>query len=331
MRIYHFILMLCCGLVVACDSADPTFPCEETITQELMPLQGVTFPIRVEVKHPFLILQNWKRTDSLFHIYNLVDHKLTNAFGIKGEGPDDFIGPWLFNTQFSDFLISDNPKNQIHAFGVNEEGMPVLKGTKQPSFINRIDDAAFISDSLYVIDPMYTAPSLYLLTLQDELPRKTKQYRNPDIMDYMADPDMGNVYANEKRIVLCYGYKKQIDFMDTDFNLIKRVKFKSSPPPDIINSENQWDVIRCYSTGYLGKRYLYVLFLGKSSKELRNGSSHTFFLEVYDLEGNPVARYLLDGIRPVYFAVDEKTFTLYGAGDDGNPEDYLLMYKLKGL
>ena len=29
--------------------------------------------------------------------------------------------------------------------------------------------------------------------------------------------------------------------------------------------------------------------------------------------------------------VDEVTFTLYGTGEDGEPEDHLLVYKLKGL
>lgn len=38
-----------------------------------------------------------------------------------------------------------------------------------------------------------------------------------------------------------------------------------------------------------------------------------------------IVSYLLD------FAVDEETFTLYGAGEDGIPEDHLLVYKLKGL
>ena len=43
---------------------------------------------------------------------------------------------------------------------------------------------------------------------------------------------------------------------------------------------------------------------------------------------NPIS---LSVLSPVYFAIDEETFTLYGAGEDGEPEDYLLIYKLKGL
>ena len=39
----------------------------------------------------------------------------------------------------------------------------------------------------------------------------------------------------------------------------------------------------------------------------------------------------MQGMRPCYFAVDEETFTLYGTGWNGEPEDHLLMYKLEGL
>lgn len=331
MRNFHFILMLYCSLITACSSADPNFSREETLAQELMPLQGITNPIRVEVKHPFLILQNMKLNDSLFHIYDLASHELKNVFGVIGQGPDDFVAPWLFQTQLSDFLIGDLGKNRVHQFGIDELGQPVFKGTKQPGYINGVNEAAFINDSLYVVDAMYTGSSLYLLNLQDELPRKSWVYRNTDMIDYYADPDMGRVYANESRIVFCYGYKKQIVFMDTDFNLIKRVKFKFTSPSFSNSSENQGDNKVSYVYSYLGKRYLYALFFGISWNEYRANSTCGTVLEVFDLNGNPVARYHLDGRRPVYFAVDEKTFTLYGAGEDGDPEDNLLMYKLKGL
>ena len=40
MRSQYYILLLCCGLFVACNSApdESKFPFEETVTQELMPL-----------------------------------------------------------------------------------------------------------------------------------------------------------------------------------------------------------------------------------------------------------------------------------------------------
>ena len=234
----------------------------------------------------------------------------------------------MVQTKFTDFIIKN--KHSFQRYSINDSGQSILKGTEEPKYINTISEAAFINDSLFVVDAQYTAPKIHLLTLHDELPKKSWTYRNPEMIDYYADPNMGNVYANESRIVFCYGYKKQIDFMDTNFNLIKRVKFNFANPTTI-NSDNQGDVNASYSYNYLGKRYLYALFFGTSWNDYRANSTHGTFLEVFDLNGNPVARYDLAGRSPVYFAVDEETFTLYGAGEGGDPEDNLLVYKLKGL
>lgn len=329
MRIYPFILIICVWFV-ACGSVDNGFPREETLVPQLMPLQGITNPIKVEVKPPFLIFENWKRTDSLFHIYDITTHQLKSTFGVIGEGPDEFVVPDLFYGPFSDFLIGDFGRNQIMRFGIDQEGQPIFRNARTFGYDNALYDAAFINDSLYVADPKYMLkPSLYMLAIQDSLPRKIWTYRNADIMDYILDPDMGSVYANESRIVFCYGYKKQIDFMDINFNLIKRVKFDfDTSDSDILASGNEKI---SYSYGYLGKRYLYVVFLGTSWKENSANDTRGTILEVFDLNGNPIIRYHLEGKLPVYFAVDEETFTLYGAIEDGDPEDNLLVYKLKGL
>ena len=64
MRISHLIFILLSSLAASCSSSDTDFPHEESLEQELMPLQGITYPIKLEVKHPFLILENMKRIDN---------------------------------------------------------------------------------------------------------------------------------------------------------------------------------------------------------------------------------------------------------------------------
>jgi len=323
MRFLHLFLTLCCCLATVGCSVDVSFPREITITQELMPLQGITDPIDLEVKHPFLMIQNNHRDDSLFHIYHLTNQELKYAFGIKGRGPGEFVYPQILKSQLTDFLIRSN--DILYQYGVNEDGIPVFKGIIEPNYSYNLSEAAFINDTLFVVDGKDIAPSLYLFALQDELPRKTRQYRGPA---YLIDPNSGSVYANESRVALCYRYKKQIDFMDTDLNLIKQVKFKYSPTA--INGDS--DDIASYMVGYFGRRYLYALFIGKSWREFRSLSSDSgVFLEVFDLDGNPVIRYRLKGLSPSYFVVDEETFTLYGTRSGIAPDDYLLMYQLIGL
>lgn len=331
MKISHLITLLCCGFAAACSTANHEFPREEVLKSELMPLQGLTYPGRIEIKHPYLILQNWKMRDSIFHVYDLTNYELKHIFGTKGEGPEEFITPWLIQSQTSDFLITDITQNQIHSFGFDEKGQLVAKSIRQPAYDQGLNDAIFINDSLFVADPKYMLiPSLYLVNIQDSLPQKTWTYRNPEILAYTSDPDMGQAYANGNRIIFCYGIKKQIDFMDTEFNLIKRVKFQYNTPT--INEADDYGNLRMsYTYAYLGKHYLYAVFFGTSWNEYRTKTDNGITLEVFDLNGNPVIKYKLEGRRPAYFAVDEETFTLYGAGEDEIPEDHLLIYKLKGL
>ena len=343
MKISFLILILYCCLLTACNLREPKFPFEETLIQEFMPLQGVTNPFMVEIKHPFLIILNNVRSDSIFHIYDLTNNELKSVFGVKGQSisetstpwkfiPDEFFLPVLYKTQLSDVFIGDEIRRLIYRFGISEDGLPVFKETKRYNdTIDNMFEAAFINDSLFVLDAQYQSPSLYILSLNEESPRKVKQYRNPKIKDHYADPDMGRVYANEGRIALCYGWKKQIDFMDTDFKLIKRIKFKFDDPVEM-TTENQGDIKASYVYGYFGKRYFYIIFFGTSWKEHRSSYRGTS-LEVYDLDGNPVARYQFDGISPSRFVVDEATFILYGVidMDKEGPKDHLLVYRLKGL
>jgi len=297
-----------------------------------MPLQGITDPLRVEVKHPFLILQNHdSRRDSVFHIYDLTNnYELKSIFGRRGRGPGEFIYPGLRFSQLPEIVIMDLQNDlRTYFFDINDEGQLILNNTKQPAY-DGIPNIAIINDSLYVRDDRFVSPSLQVFGFDDKRPRATWRYGNPEIMNPFTDPNFGDAYANKERIVFCYYYKKQIDFMDTDLNHIKRVRFKHDGP-GVITEDNLSEIKRSYSTSYLGKRYLYAMYRGVSGKEYGDPDFRGSVLEVFDLNGNPVIRYHMDGLAPSLFTVDEETFTLYGFHHNFEPEDHLLVYRLKGL
>ena len=316
------------GLATSCTSST-VFLKKQTLSQELMPLKGITYPCYIEIKHPYLIIENCNRNDSIFHIYNTNNHVLQSVFGVYGRGPGEFLSPYLFNTQMSNLFI-ENGEDIVYVFAIDSVGNPVFKDSKLPNYIEGVLGAALINDSLYVRDGMFTAAELQLLTFGNELPRKSWQYRNPNINNCFIDPDYGHIYANSSLIVLCYNLKKQIDFMDINLRLIKRVKFKYSFSENI-TEDNQFDIKVSYSAGYLGKRYLYVLFRDASWNEYKELSHRKSSLEVFDLEGNPICIYEFNGVIPHRFVVDEENFTLYGIRDDGEPENYVIVYKLTGL
>jgi hypothetical protein len=165
--------------------------------------------------------------------------------------------------------------------------------------------------------------------MKHDEPIKAYAYRDTTLINYAADPNrVDYMFANKDRIMLCYSYKKQIDFMDTDFNLVKRVTFDDYVPK--YEWRNPDEEKPSYGKGYLGKRYLYLLFMGCTYNEMKAKDDKGSYLEVFDFDGNPIARYELQGERPRYFAVDEETFTLYSPMK-GLPEDHLMVYKLEGL
>lgn len=323
-----FLIAFCWSLM-SCGKGrkNPTFPIEETLVQELMPLQGITNPLIVEIKYPYLVFMNVKMQDSLFQIYDLRTKEQTYAWGRIGDGPEEFKLPWLMHTPFPELVITD--QHTFHFYRINEEGEATRTRSREPQYPNYVTEAAFLNDSTFVVDAMYTGPSLHLCNMKDEAPLKSWKYRDPNRLDYYADPNMGHLYANENRIILAYEYKKEIDFMDTEFNLIKKVKFDFSTSDESLLGKG--DCNSAYTYGYIGNRYFYSIVFETSWKKYRQNTTHNTYLEVFDLDGNPVARYFLDGKSPVYFAVDETTFTLYGTIDDGMPEDNLLVYRLKGL
>lgn len=328
MKIPHYFLILFFGLFTSCISS-PEFLKEYKLAHELMPLKGTTSPCYIEIKHPFLIIQNYNRNDSIFHIYNINSKELKSAFGTIGRGPEEFLSPYLFSTQLQDMFIEDG-QDLLYDYKIDSSGMPILMSKRIPNYIEGVLGAAFINDTLYVRDGMFISADLQLLTFEDELPRKYRQYRDPNIRNCFIDPDYGHTYANSTRIILCYHFKKQIDFMDIDLNLIKRVKFRYTSP-EKITEDNQFETKVSYSTGYLGKRYLYLLFRGTSWNKYKEMGFTDSSLEVFDLDGNPIISYHLNGIAPNSFVVDEVDFTLYGIRDDGEPVDNIIVYKLVGL
>lgn len=328
MNLRSYILIICCIFVTACTSS-PHFPKEETIKQEVFQLKGITNPCRLEVKSPYLIVQNnhEQRLDSIFHVYSLKSNELTSVFGLIGRGPDEFVYPSLFATQLPDIRIQDMQNEFLTSiFEIDSDGIPLLKETRMPEYMLGVLNAAFINDSIYVNDDSFLAPNLSILSFSDEEPKKSWQYGDPAIINRFADPDRGNVYANGSRIVFCRYYKKEIFFMDTDLNIVKKVEFEELV--SAITEQTQSDAKVCYSSAYLGKQYFYALYRGISYNESKNTPDNPTTLEVFDMDGNPVIQYHFEGLSPDFFVVDEETFTLYGGRYDGEPIDHLLMYRL---
>lgn len=136
-------------------------------------------------------------------------------------------------------------------------------------------------------------------------------------MDEHSLEDYGLVVANQTSIVYAYKFKKQIDIYDLEtLRLKKRIIDRYDyVNPDMESDDNVYH----YTNVVAGKKYLYVLYQGRSSK---NKPVNNDFIEVYDYDGNPITKYVFDNISPYLFSIDEINHVLYGFSYDY--EDYLL-------
>ncbi len=73
---------------------------------------------------------------------------------------------------------------------------------------------------------------------------------------------------------------------------------------------------------YAGKDYFYALYGGSNNSENVKNSA----LEVFDYDGNPIAKYKFDTV-PYLFVVDEAKNIIYGYNHDEAP-DHLLKFTM---
>ncbi len=106
-------------------------------------------------------------------------------------------------------------------------------------------------------------------------------------------------------------------------NLKLKIGSDKDDNPGKINSNNFENVIRRYVNIYVSQKHIYVLYRGRTSLEYKNNGYKGDVIEVFDFNGNPVARYSFDK-SPVLFAVDEATKKMYGY--NSLFEDKILLY-----
>ena len=140
MKNIYFLLTLCLGLLAGCKPADPqAFRIEKVLTPELMPLQGLTNPFRLEIKHPYLIVQNSDNLqDSIFHVYDVRNNELKCVFGSIGQGPKEYVMPWLLNNHLPEFIITNN-NVAFQKFSIDKDGHATMKEKSDTCFPNGIE------------------------------------------------------------------------------------------------------------------------------------------------------------------------------------------------
>jgi hypothetical protein len=122
------------------------------------------------------------------------------------------------------------------------------------------------------------------------------------------------VNAKHNRMVYAYKYFKIVRFFDLENNAIRTVNFEKEEFDE--STLQYFDGMDANVTHYggisAGERYVYMLHSGRKPADVWNENRkgiHYIFVEKYDWNGNPIAKYKLD--RWGYFTMDEKNSLLY--------------------
>ena len=331
-------LLLCAYLLSPADKRDvsqKSFPQEYRLTSVRLPLFSRTYPIEMELKNGFLIFC----LGNSLHIYSATDYSFVQKVQ-KTESSSSFQIMRSSSTYL--YVMDVNHKNKIFKYRFDPLGHPTVFQSGFTGVANSMNRPFIVRDSLILYDEFIPEASLKVHNLYTNKQVRALPYGTTSLNDRFFDKNMGGLYANDTHIAFVYKYQDRIDFFDWQFNLKRSVNHQLSPP--VIDRQNRLANICYYGHSYMGQNYFYTLYRGVSNKVFRTDSLslrlpngitiYTYgltrdVLEVYDMDGLPVARFYFNDIAPEVFVIDEEQNKLLGYR--AAYRDSLLLYQLKGL
>ena len=287
------------------------------------------------VKNEILGVQNYAQ-NQFFMRYSIPEVNFLSMEGNQGNGPDEFLFPNLIPTPDPTLLayIMEGTNEKLYKWDKSGNIVPY----EYSLFNSKIDfssDKQLINiapdDFLYVAASR-TGKSIFRIQVINDsiqtrevlnlaLNPKRKSWTNY-VGDFVANPKLN-------RMAYAYKYFKIIKFMDMEAKTIKTINFEREEFDEstnyVINGMDQ--NVTHYWGACAGEKYVYFLYSGRKPVEVmreNNKKTHYIYIEQYDWNGNPVAKYKLD--RWGYFTVDEKNKAIYLAST--NDDDPFFVFKM---
>jgi len=278
-----------------------------------------TKPEQLIVKNGYLITNN-QRNDSIFMIFELRDMKCIAAFGIKGNGPDEFNFPRIVETAEDSilFYIYEPLTQKVYRVKMNHPEPEYL--LTFPKNENRsFDDKQIVfTDSKTAYYSASTSKSKMIYSYnKDSLPQEKgiKDLMLPGIKGSWTTliGDFGiNIYYG--RIAYAYKYFKRLKIIDILTMKERNIIFEAGELKKGLNDVATLEPTNI--THYWGmspkNEYFWMLYSGRTPIDVYRDNQNKkkyIFVEKFDWNGNPVKRYKLDDWG--FFCVDEINNTLY--------------------
>ena len=275
-------------------------------------------PEQLFVKGNFLITNN-QRKDSVFMIFEIPSMKCVAAFGVKGNGPDEFGFPRIVETAEDSILFYIYEMNNEKVYKVSVKHLYpeyyITLSKKSRSFDEK--QLVFIDNKTAYYSATALKGKMIYYFNKDSLPqdKSIRDLAIPGIKgswttligDFGINNDVG-------RIAYAYKYFKRLRIIDfnsmKERNIIFEAKNLEKGLNDIATLEPT--NITHYWGMSANNEYFWMLYSGRTPVDVQRDNRNKkkyIFVEKFDWNGNPVKRYKLDDWG--YFCVDKKNESLY--------------------
>ena len=300
------------------------------------------YPFRIRQDGDYLYLLDLHGTETFFHIFDKTDYKHIASFGIRGEGPEEVLQGMNIRYVSTDSIWTlDSNKRQICRWKfspidkeiIREETIQLTSQLQSPLDFLLYDDATFLI-------PDYSG--------KNRLHRVNSQ---GDIIESIGNIPVRNSVKKEAQPALAQAWRSFIDYHPK-----KHILVTATQLGDVIEIFNQntgthkklygpqKEPIYQYSskgnaipTGIMGYSdilvtdcYIYAVFHGQTFKEIINSQGNSedggHYIHVFDFNGNPVCKYILDyAIYGIH--IDEENGTIWAT--NVNSDDQIVKFTIK--
>lgn len=302
----------------------------------------VGYPGGIQKLDGELIIMDYT-ADSMFHRIDIQHQAYLGAFGVKGQGPDEFIHPTALHPYGN------------HALCGYDSGKREIKVLKKDSLSNRLTcstlfktsrlmafDVIPYSSDKFVANGCFSDSAFCLLDNHQEYLDVSGSYPIKDekeasfscmtramayqgILRLTPNGRMAFVTAHAKALYL-------YEIKDDKLLPLKRIiESYNEYTPDDSGGSGTYSVIHkgdlptCFRDLSVTDNRIYALYSGRSFKDYRQASDECAYIYIYDWEGNRKEIYQLD-IPVRCFYVDEQEHVVYAIAN--NPDPTLVRFAL---
>lgn len=272
---------------------------------------------------------------SLFHRIDLKGNHYMGMFGVKGQGPDDFIHPSSLNVLETGRLSCyDAGNRRLSMIDLNLLGNKVGVSTLLKNDIFMTFDVVPLSDNLFVVNGEIEGAMFALidkdgkvLSVSDEYPYKDDAEKNVPVR-FRAMAYQGSLRVNSNGyFAYAMSSAKQVHLYKVENEKIKKVgevidgygHYEPNMPYEgAYGVAHDGKSPECYKDLAVTDDYVYALYSGRTFQEYKMSSYDCETIYVYDWTGKLVKTYHLD-VPVTQFCIDEEANVIYATANVPDP------------